>query len=56
MDHPGVRADLGAFIGAVATAAARYPAFYAIMCGATPAVFRDSRRILLLPAYRGSFS
>ena len=42
MDHPGVRADLGAFIGAVATAAARYPAFYAIDVWRNPGVSSDT--------------
>ena len=37
MDHPGVRADLGAFIGGVATAAARYRRSTRSTCGATPA-------------------
>jgi hypothetical protein len=38
MDHPGVRGDLGAFIGAVAAASARYPAFYAIDVWRNPGV------------------
>src|SRR4051812_35353500 len=38
MDHPGVRTDLGAFIGAVAAASARYPAFYAIDVWRNPGV------------------
>ena len=42
MDHPDVRADLGSFIGAVATAAARYPAFYAIDVWRNPGVSSDT--------------
>jgi hypothetical protein len=38
MDHPGVRADLGTFIGAVAAASVRYPAFYAIDVWRSPGV------------------
>jgi hypothetical protein len=37
VDHPGVRADLGAFIGATAAAAAGHRAFYAIDVWRNPA-------------------
>ena len=42
MDHPGVRGDLGAFIGALAAASARYPAFYAIDVWRNPGVSSDT--------------
>ncbi len=42
MDHPGVRADLGAFIGAVTAEAARFPAFYAVDVWRNPGVSATS--------------
>jgi hypothetical protein len=42
MDHPGVRGDLGAFIGALAAFSARYPAFYAIDVWRNPGVSSDT--------------
>ncbi|MEN3337147.1 MAG: beta-galactosidase [Acidobacteriota bacterium] len=42
MDHPGVRADLGAFIGAATAAASRSPAFYAIDVWRNPGASSDS--------------
>jgi beta-galactosidase len=41
MDHPGVRSDLGAFIGAAAEEAARHRAFYAIDVWRAPSASSD---------------
>ena len=55
MDHPGVRADLGAFIGAAASAASRHSAFYAIDVWRNPGVSSRGAQFCYCPYTRARF-
>jgi hypothetical protein len=55
MDHPGVRADLGAFIGAAASAASRHSAFYAIDVWRNPGVSSHGAQFCYCPYTQARF-
>jgi hypothetical protein len=55
MDHPGVRADLGAFIGAAASAASRHRAFQAIDVWRSPRVSSRGAQFCYCPYTQARF-
>jgi hypothetical protein len=55
MDHPGVRADLGAFIGAAASAASGHTAFYAIDVWRNPGISSSGAPFCYCPYTQARF-